>query len=77
MEKVKARKDAVVAQSRDRPDEVADDNREHTLVRGHARFTGPHAVEVGGEAAGGALDLHQCRRACPGAADPGLDQVPG
>ena len=50
---------------------LADDRGPARLIRGHARFTAPHAVAVGRRAAGGAEDLHQRRRPRRGAADAG------
>ncbi len=63
MKAVKARKDRVVAQSIDGLTQVAQgDWRTSRSCSGHARFVGPHAVEVGGRAARGARNLHQRRR---------------
>jgi pyruvate/2-oxoglutarate dehydrogenase complex dihydrolipoamide dehydrogenase (E3) component len=49
MKAVKARKDAVVRQSIDGLEKWIAGTRNLSLVRGHARFTGPHAIEVAGE----------------------------
>ena len=49
MKAVKARKDAVVRQSIDGLDKWIAETRNLSLVWGHARFTGPHAIEVNGE----------------------------
>ena len=49
MKAVKARKDAVVAKSIDGLTKWIDGTADLRLVWGHARFTGPHAVEVNGE----------------------------
>jgi pyruvate/2-oxoglutarate dehydrogenase complex dihydrolipoamide dehydrogenase (E3) component len=48
MKAVKARKDAVVAQSIDGLKKWIGGTANLSLVWGHARFAGPHAVEVGG-----------------------------
>ncbi len=49
MQAVKARKDGVVAQSIDGLTKWIAGTANLTLVWGHARFAGPHAVEVGGQ----------------------------
>jgi pyruvate/2-oxoglutarate dehydrogenase complex dihydrolipoamide dehydrogenase (E3) component len=49
MGKVKARKDAVVQQSRDGLQEWLEGTRGLTLVHGHARFEDPHRLRVGTE----------------------------
>src|SRR3982750_5018378 len=49
MQAVKARKDGVVAQSIEGLSEWIAGTANLTLVWGHARFSGPHAVEVNGE----------------------------
>ena len=49
MKAVKARKDAVVGKSIDGLDKWIGGTANLRLVWGHARFTGPHAVEVNGE----------------------------
>ena len=49
MKAVKARKDAVVRQSIDGLRQVDRRTKNLSLVWGHARFTGPHAIEVNGE----------------------------
>ena len=48
MRAVKARKDAIVAQSIDGLTRWIEGTEHLTLVRGHARFTGPHLVSVNG-----------------------------
>ena len=50
MKAVKARKDGVVAQSLDGLSKWLGATANLTLVWGHARFTGPNAVEVAGQA---------------------------
>jgi pyruvate/2-oxoglutarate dehydrogenase complex dihydrolipoamide dehydrogenase (E3) component len=47
MKRVKARKDGVVAQSRDGLTTWLEGSANCTLYRGHARFTGPHELRVG------------------------------
>ena len=49
MRAVKARKDRVVAQSVDSLTQWLGGLPNLRLLRGHARFTAPHEVEVGGE----------------------------
>src|SRR5271163_1953213 len=49
MKRVKARKDAVVAQSRDGLTAALEGAANLTLYRGHARFVATHDIEIGGE----------------------------
>src|SRR5215469_12993401 len=49
MKRVKARKDAIVAQSRNGLTDALEAAANLTLCRGHARFVGPHEIEIGGE----------------------------
>ncbi len=49
MKRVKARKDAIVAQSRDGLTAALETAANLTLYRGHARFTSPREVEIGAE----------------------------
>ena len=49
MRRVKARKDAIVAASRNGLTSALENAANITLYRGHARFTSPQAVEVAGE----------------------------
>jgi pyruvate/2-oxoglutarate dehydrogenase complex dihydrolipoamide dehydrogenase (E3) component len=49
MKAVKARKDRIVTQSVEALTTWITGIARLTLIRGHARFTGPHTVEVGGE----------------------------
>src|SRR4051794_21132246 len=49
MQSVKARKDRVVAQSIEGLSKWLADTDKLTLVWGHARFSGSHAIEVNGE----------------------------
>ena len=50
MKRVKARKDAVVADSSGKVESWMRDTKGITVYRGHARFSGKSAVKVGGEA---------------------------
>lgn len=52
MQRVKARKDAVVAASRKGVGDWMAAAKNVTVVRGHARFTGPHEIEVEGNRLG-------------------------
>ena len=76
MAKVKARKDAIAGNSRRNNETWIAGTDGLTLIRGHARFTGPHEIEVDGER----LQAPQIflnvggRAATP--AIPGLDTVP-
>jgi len=49
MRRIKARKDAIVAKSRDRVEKRLRDTPNVTMLQGHARFTGPRTVAVGEE----------------------------
>jgi pyruvate/2-oxoglutarate dehydrogenase complex dihydrolipoamide dehydrogenase (E3) component len=49
MRRVKARKDAIVAASRDGLASALENAANITLYRGHARFASPHEVEIDGE----------------------------
>ncbi len=49
MKRVKARKDAIVAQSRDGLTAALEKAANLTLYRGHARFTAPHEIAIGAE----------------------------
>jgi pyruvate/2-oxoglutarate dehydrogenase complex dihydrolipoamide dehydrogenase (E3) component len=49
MKRIKARKDAIVARSRDGLTAALESAANLTLYRGHARFASPHEVEIGGE----------------------------
>ncbi len=76
MQRVRARKDALVRESRDGVEEWLDGMERCTVYRGHARFVAPRIVEVGGER----LQAQRIfvnvggRAAVPDM--PGLDQVP-
>jgi pyruvate/2-oxoglutarate dehydrogenase complex dihydrolipoamide dehydrogenase (E3) component len=50
MRRVKARKDAIVAHSSGGVEKWLRGTSNLTVVQGHARFTGAHAIEAGGEA---------------------------
>ena len=63
MKAVKARKDAIVRRlQRGRRGLACARTRAVTVYRGHARFVGPHEVQVGDERLERRADLHQCRR---------------
>ncbi len=49
MQRVKARKDAIVAQSRDGLTSALEKAPNITLIRGHARFVAPREIEVAGQ----------------------------
>ena len=49
MKRVKERKDAIVAESIRNLERWLGGTADLTLIRGHARFVDPHAIEVGGE----------------------------
>ncbi len=49
MQRVKARKDEVVGRSREIVEKWMTGHERISVFRGHARFTGPHTVEVNGE----------------------------
>jgi pyruvate/2-oxoglutarate dehydrogenase complex dihydrolipoamide dehydrogenase (E3) component len=76
MKRVKARKDAVVGQSRGGLTAALQSAKNCTLYRGHARFTSPREVEVGAEQ----LKAERIFINVGGRATvppwPGLDQVP-
>jgi pyruvate/2-oxoglutarate dehydrogenase complex dihydrolipoamide dehydrogenase (E3) component len=76
MQRVKARKDAIVAQFRDGLTQALETTANLTLYRGHARFVGPREVEIGGERLRAErIFLNVGGRAV--APDmPGIDQVP-
>jgi pyruvate/2-oxoglutarate dehydrogenase complex dihydrolipoamide dehydrogenase (E3) component len=75
MEQVKARKDAIVAQSRDGLTAALESAANLTLYRGHARFVAPREVEIGGERLSAERIFINVggRALVPGM--PGLDQV--
>ena len=76
MKKVKARKDFVAGQSETAVHKGLANLKGCRVIEGHARFTGPHTVEVNGET----LEAPEiyinvgARASVPGI--PGLDQVP-
>src|SRR5262245_22114484 len=76
MQRVKARKDAVVAQSRDNLGAWLGSLDKVTVRSGHARFTAPKTVEVNGELLSAGKIFIDCggRAAVPKM--PGLDAVP-
>jgi pyruvate/2-oxoglutarate dehydrogenase complex dihydrolipoamide dehydrogenase (E3) component len=73
---VKARKDRSSATPRNGLATWIGAMKNVTLVRGHARFTGPRHVDVGGRTLHGGADLRQRRRPRAGPAIPGLADVP-
>jgi pyruvate/2-oxoglutarate dehydrogenase complex dihydrolipoamide dehydrogenase (E3) component len=76
MRQVKARKDAIVAGSRDGLTSALENTANITLYRGHARFLTPREVEVGGERLkADRIFLNVGGRALVPAM-PGIDQVP-
>ena len=62
MKQVKARKDAIVAASRDGLETSLRRTDGITVLSGHARFVSAHEVTVGGETLACAPHFHQCRR---------------
>jgi pyruvate/2-oxoglutarate dehydrogenase complex dihydrolipoamide dehydrogenase (E3) component len=76
MKRVKARKDAIVEQSRDGLSQLLGNLDKVTIYKGHARFTAPRTVEVNGEllAADRIFINSGGRAAVPKM--PGLDAVP-
>jgi len=76
MKRVKARKDAIVGQSRDGVRRWLEGLAKVTVYRGHARFTAPKTVEVNGEllSAGKIFIDSGGRAAVPKM--PGLDGIP-
>jgi pyruvate/2-oxoglutarate dehydrogenase complex dihydrolipoamide dehydrogenase (E3) component len=76
MRQVKARKDAIVARSRDELTSALENTANITLYRGHARFLSPREVEVGGERlTADRIFLNVGGRALVPPM-PGIDQVP-
>jgi pyruvate/2-oxoglutarate dehydrogenase complex dihydrolipoamide dehydrogenase (E3) component len=73
MRRVKARKDAIVAASRNGLTSALENAANITLYRGHTRFASPQAVEIAPAhnhlAAARWTDLYQCRRPGAGAAN--------
>jgi pyruvate/2-oxoglutarate dehydrogenase complex dihydrolipoamide dehydrogenase (E3) component len=66
MQRVKARKDAIVSASRSGLTSALENAANITLSRGHARFASPQAVETAGERlrAGGSLSMSAAGRWC-------------
>src|SRR5271165_3127751 len=76
MRRVKERKDAIVAQSRNGLTAALENTANITLYRGHARFAGPREVEIGGERLrAGRIFINVGGRALAPPL-PGIDQVP-
>jgi pyruvate/2-oxoglutarate dehydrogenase complex dihydrolipoamide dehydrogenase (E3) component len=76
MQRVKARKDAIVAQSRDGLTDALEHTANLTLYRGHARFVAPHEVEIGGERLRAEKIFVNVGGRALAPAMPGIDQVP-
>src|SRR5262249_53987078 len=74
MKRVKARKDAVVAQSNHGVESSL--RRSCTVYQGHARFTGPHEARVGDEVLEAAQIFIKVGGRPSAPPMPGLDQVP-
>jgi pyruvate/2-oxoglutarate dehydrogenase complex dihydrolipoamide dehydrogenase (E3) component len=76
MRRVKARKDAIVAASRNGLTSALENAADITLYRGHARFTSPQAVEIAGERLGaGRIFINVGGRALVPPM-PGINEVP-
>ena len=76
MKRVKARKDAIVAQSRDGLTSALENASNITLIRGHARFASPQEIEVGGERLRAERIFINVGGRALAPAMPGIDQVP-
>ena len=76
MKRVKARKDAIVAQSRDGLTSALEKASNITLIRGHARFASPQEIEVAGERLRAERIFINVGGRALVPAMPGIDQVP-
>ncbi len=76
MQRVKARKDAIVAQSRDGLTSALEKAPNITLIRGHARFVSPHEIDVAGQQLRGQRIFINVGGRALVPAMPGIDQVP-
>jgi pyruvate/2-oxoglutarate dehydrogenase complex dihydrolipoamide dehydrogenase (E3) component len=76
MQRVKARKDAIVAQSRDGLTATLENAANVTLYRGHARFVSPREVAVGAERLRAERIFVNVGGRATVPAMPGLDQIP-
>jgi pyruvate/2-oxoglutarate dehydrogenase complex dihydrolipoamide dehydrogenase (E3) component len=76
MQRVKARKDAIVAQSRDGLTAALENAANVTLYRGHARFVSPREVAVGAERLRAERIFVNVGGRATVPAMPGLDQIP-
>ena len=76
MKRVKARKDAIVAQSRDGLTSALEKASNITLIRGHARFASPREIEVAGERLRAERIFINVGGRALVPAMPGIDQVP-
>ncbi len=76
MKRVKARKDAIVAQSRDGLTAALEGAANVTLYRGHARFVSPREVEIGAERLRAERIFINVGGRAAAPAMPGIDQIP-
>ncbi|MGH7115668.1 MAG: FAD-containing oxidoreductase [Stellaceae bacterium] len=76
MKRVKARKDAIVAQSRDGLTSALESTSNLTLYRGHARFAAPHEIEIGEDRLSAAHIFINVGGRASAPAMPGIDQAP-
>ena len=76
MKRVKARKDAIVAQSRDGLTAALEGAANVTLYRGHARFVSPREIAVGAERLRAERIFINVGGRAVAPAMPGLDQIP-
>jgi pyruvate/2-oxoglutarate dehydrogenase complex dihydrolipoamide dehydrogenase (E3) component len=76
MKRVKARKDAIVAQSRDGLSAALESTANITMFRGHARFVSPREVEIGAERLKAERVFVNVGGRARVPAMPGVDQVP-
>ena len=76
MKRVKARKDAIVQESREGVESWMRGLERCTVYHDHARFAGPHALEVGGERIEGERIFINVGGRASVPALPGLDRVP-
>src|SRR5271170_4155937 len=76
MKRIKARKDAIVAQSRDGLTSALESAANLTLYRGHARFVSPREVEIGAERLRAEQVFINVGGRAVAPPMPGVDQVP-
>ena len=72
--KVKARKDAIVAESTGNIERWLRGTPNLTVIEGHGRFDGPHSCSVGDRRLEAPRDIHQYRRPSRDARIEGLDE---